>query len=245
MNRLHWKNPKSIRTIGLILFVVGITLGLVLFGMFAWAKLESDFYFGYSYRADEPLMSLSCPRIMNLSEVKPIVVTLKNPTKKVVSPMIEVNISNHGVFRTIRTQPSLDPGETQKLQWEVTSDDVEFGHLVLVKVFVFSASVLPSRQGNCGILVVNFPVVSGNLIFAGLLSLSLISMATWAGIWFIHQRQSQERVPYTTSGMIALAIIVLAGIITSLLGAWLPSLCLFAIAILLIASYTAYMLRST
>jgi hypothetical protein len=244
MDKWQLKNKNSLHSIGVILFVLGISLGLILFGMIAWAKLESDFYFGYSYQADEPLMSMSCPHIMTFSETKPIIITLKNPTQKVVSPMIEVDISNHGVYRTIRTQPSIAPGETQVLNWDVTSDDVEFGHLILVKVFVFSVSVLPSREGTCGILVVNFPVLSGNLLFISLLTLSLISIFVWAGIWIVNQHHMKERIPYATSGMFVLAIIVIAGIIISLLGAWLPSLCLFAVAILLIASYIAYLLRS-
>ena len=229
-------NLRTLRVVGTILFTIGIVLGVVIFGLITWAKLESFFFFSNDYRADQPYLSVVCPKVMTFSETKPVVVTLDNSSKTAISPPVQVYISHHGFFRVIQAKASLAPKQKQTLHWEVSADDIAMGHLVIVKVYVYPTAELKPRSGTCGILVVDMPGLSGNQVLALGLGLCGLCLAAWASIWFFLTGALNKRLPDTTSEMVTITVVVLLGIITSLMGAWVISVVLLIIAVFLIGT---------
>jgi hypothetical protein len=236
-------NPKILRPIGLLLFSVGIFLGLALSGIAAWADLEASFYFGYE-PTDKPLNTLTCPKILTRAESGTVTVSLNNPTQGAITPVVDIDISNHGAMRTLRTKPSIAPNETQRLQWTVTADDIVFGYLILAKVAVSHAATLPSRLGTCGTLVIDLPGLTGNQIFTIALAISLLGILIGTWIWTGSNRPLNGRGLDATRAMVVLAVIVLAGMLFSFMGWWMLGIIMFSIAVLLIFTVIAYLIQS-
>jgi len=64
---------KLVRVAAFILFAIGALSGMLLGGATTVAGLESDFYFGFGYQADESLKDLDCPIILTGDDVGTVV----------------------------------------------------------------------------------------------------------------------------------------------------------------------------
>jgi hypothetical protein len=143
-------------------------------------------------------------------------------------------------MREENTALPLDPGETQQLEWTVTSDDAAFGRLVLVRVHLFGKYPLPSRSASCGILVIKLPYFTGRLIFAVILLISLLCMAAGACLWLIVNRPLRDLNLTVMRAMGGLAASVLLGILISLPGHWMIGGVVFVVTLLLIGATIGY-----
>ena len=226
--------PRSLYIIGILLFSAGIFFGIVLLGYFSWAKLESIFYFGYTYRADQPYISLVCPRIMKPTEVQPIKLTLKNPGNYAVSPPFQIYISHGNSMRTIDDSASLAPGQIQKFKWDLTAKEATFERMILIKVYVNPTADLKRRTATCAVVVIDLLGLSGSQVLLLWLGLCLVCLAGWGWIW--NQLQAYRLTHYIDQDntMTTMAIILLCGIISNLLGIWLLGVVLLIIAVFMV-----------
>jgi hypothetical protein len=232
---------KVIRILGVLIFSVGVLLGLALSAGAVWGDLEANL-FGVSITADAPLKTLTCPVMVTTAESGTVAATFSNPTDRPISPNVQTHIS-HGYVtleREIRTRIRLAPGETQQLQWPVTSDDAAYGYLILVKVLALGQYPLPSRQGSCGILVVNLPSFTGNQVVAFVFASSSSSMVLGAALWIANNRPSSKQGRATTRAMSCIAATVLAAMLSALLGWWVLGGILLVVAVLLVTQVVIY-----
>jgi hypothetical protein len=232
---------KAIRTLGVLIFAAGVVLGMALFGSAVWGDFEATL-FDTSMRGNAPLKTLRCPVMITSAGPGTVTATFTNPLEKPIDYYIRAHITQGYVtlMREEITNLALDPGETQAVQWTVTPDDAAYGRLILLRVRLAAKYPLPSRHGSCGILVVDLPYFSGNLIFAFALAASLLSMASGAGLWVVANRPLSGPGLDVTRAMGALAGSVLAGTIVALLGWWLPGGLILVFTVLLIGAVIGY-----
>jgi hypothetical protein len=236
-------NSKNglIRTLGVFVFSVGALLGIALFGAIVWADFEASM-FDVGMRGTAPLKTLTCPVMMTATEAGTVRATFTNPFERPVEFTIRAHISDGYVtlMREINSKLSLAPGETKSLEWPVTSDDAAYGRLVLVRVRLAAKYPLPSRHGSCGILVVDLPYFTGNLVFALALAASLLSMAAGAGLWGVANRPLRGLGLDVIRAMGALAGCVVTGTVVGLLGWWMVGVIILVITVLLTGAIIGY-----
>jgi hypothetical protein len=211
---------RLFRTLGIIFFSAGILVGMVMFILMNWAYFEANFYFGNAGSADKTLTTLRCPLLMTTADTGAVTISVTNSTDRDLSLLIRTEISYSGAARSERTNYPLTAGETRRLSWTVTSDDMVFGHLIMARVFVYSVFTLPSRANTCGTVVVNIPGLSGIQLFAIVLAFSLACMATGWGLWLTGNRPLQADGLIATWAMSIFTGVVLLGILAGCVGWW-------------------------
>jgi hypothetical protein len=239
------KRERLLGTLGVLIYAVGVVLGIAFYGGAAWGDLEA-FLFDTSVDADGSLGSLSCPVVITSTESGILSATFTNPTERPIKPTVRTHISEGFVtlMRRIDDRPSLEPGEKQRLEWTVTADDAAYGYLILVRVFVKYPYPLPDRTAACGVLVIDLPGWTGSQVTALVLVASFLGMVVGVGLWVAGNRPLSGLILDATRAMIALAVVVLSGIISSFLGWWLLSGLLLMIALLLIGAIITYFVQS-
>ncbi len=236
---------KAFLALGLLIFSIGVLLGMALFGSAVWGDLEGSL-FDMSLRGEASLRTLRCPVIMTTAEDGTLTATFTNPLDRSIEYRIQTRVSQGHVtmMREVETRLPLDPGEKETLEWMVTPDDAAYGHLVLVGMRLGAKYPLPARHGTCGILVLNLPNLTGDQVFTFTLLISLVSMAVGIGLWIAGNRPLSVLGRDVTRAMIALAVCVITGMITGFLGWWLIGVIFFAITLLLIGTIMGYFLKA-
>ena len=229
------------RILSVILFSVGLLLGLAFSAAAVWADLEASL-FDSALGADESLKTLNCPVIITPKESGVVSARFGNPSDRAVLRTVRAHIS-YGFATLIReasTQFVLEPGESRKLEWEVGSDDAAWERLVLVRINVLRNHPLPSVTGSCGILVMNLPVLTGGQFVALILTLSLLGIAAGAALWASERSSWTARMQALTIPLAVLTALVLAAMLTGALGWWALGLLLILFTLILAASVAAW-----
>ncbi len=224
---------KPVRALGLVLFFAGALLGMALFGSSVWADLESSFYFGYGIKGRNTV-KLSCPQIMTAADSKSFTAYIRNTTDRLVEPSIQTDISNILAVRSDRTTVSVAAHQTAPVSWQLTTDDVVFGHLILVHVYQFQVYVLPSADANCGIVFLYLTGVTGRQVFILALLGTLLGIAGGLALWASNSRPLEGHIRQQMLGMVFLSSIVAAGMLLSWIGWWVPGVLVFALAALMV-----------
>lgn len=237
------RRKKTLRTLGIILFIAGILAGMVMFVFMNWANFEAYFYFGYVAPANKPLTTLRCPLLMTISDTGEVTIRLTNDTSLDLAPLIRTEISSFDVTRSEKVNYSLAAGETRKLSWAVTSKDMVFGHLVMARVFVFSAYTMPSRSGTCGTVMVNLPGLSGMPLFILALVFILVCMTAGWILWLGGSRPFQTEELIAMRAMVLFTIAVLLGLIAGIAGWWVVGLFCTVACLLLLLVVVGYYIQ--
>jgi len=224
---------KPVRALGLTLFFAGALLGMALFGSSVWADLESSFYFGYGIKGNRTV-KLSCPQIMTVADSKSFTAYIQNTTDRLVEPSIQTDISNILAVRSERTTVSVAAYQTAPVNWPLTTDDVVFGHLILVHVYQFQVYVLPSADANCGIVFLYLTGVTGMQVFILALLGTLLGIAGGLALWASNSRPLEGHTRQQMLGMIFLSGIVAVGMLLSWIGWWVPGVLVFVLAALMV-----------
>jgi len=228
------KLPQSfVRTLGILLFSIGLLLGMALFGAVVWADFEAAL-FDPSIQQEARLRSLRCPVMITESETGTVSATLSNPLDRPTERYVRAHITDGFVtlMREVNNRVSLAPGETERLQWTVTADDAAFERFILVKIVLRGRYPLPSRQGTCGILVVDVPFLTGDQVFALAFGAGLLSMLAGFGLWLKASRPLRQQARQAARAMVALTGGIVVGTIVALLGWWLPAGVIFLITLI-------------
>jgi hypothetical protein len=224
---------NSLRALGIILFFAGTLLGMALFGVSIWADLESSFYFGYGIKGNRTV-NLSCPLIATAADDKSVTAYIQNTTDRPLEPSILVDVSNILAVRSERTKAAVPARQTVPVRWQLTSEDVVFGHLILVHVYQFQASVLPSADANCGILYLNLSNLSGRQVFTLALLGTMLGIIAGLALWARNSGPLEGQTHQQQLGMLFLSGIVAVGLILSWIGWWVPGLLAFVLAFLMV-----------
>ncbi|MBN1666166.1 MAG: hypothetical protein JW862_03735 [Anaerolineales bacterium] len=225
------------RRAGLLLFSLGILLGILLFGSAVWADLEA-FLFDSALKARTSLTTLSCPVMISSKETGMISANIRNPNDRETKRIVRVHITEGytSLIREINTDLLIEANSSSKVEWEIYPDDAVYNdRLIMFRAYLFPNYPIPDADGSCGVLLVQSDTFTGRqiLIFTITVSLVLIGAGRW--LWQLGVRPiSQTRIRNIASSMNWLGGIVIAGIVLSLLEYWGPSGLALIVSLLLI-----------
>jgi hypothetical protein len=168
------------------------------------------------------------------SETGTVTASLFNPLERSTQRFVQAHITDGYVtlMREVNRSVSLEPGERQRLAWEVTADDAAYERFILVKVVLRGRYPLPSRQGTCGIFVVNAPYLTGEQVFGLGFGAALLCMAGGLILWIRASDPLLEPGRQVARAMGALVGSIVVGTTVGLLGWWLPGFIIFLVTLL-------------
>ncbi len=236
-------NRKLFRTFGIILFTAGILAGSLMFILLNWAYFEASFYFGYSPPAQKVLTSLRCPLLMTSGETGQVTMSMTNTTSMDLLIPVQTELSYYGAATLDNFSYTLASGQTRRLSWTVSSDNVVFGNLIMAQVYTNRSYTLPSRANTCGTVVLPLTWVTGVHLFIIVLSFSLVGMAAGWSLWLAGNRPIQGEGIIATRAMIFFTAIVVLGILGGLVGWWGLGLICAAAGVLLTISVLGYYIQ--
>ncbi len=207
--------------LGLLLLLLGAFLGTVYAGIAVWGDWEAfSFRMEDAIRSDKTFRGLRCPVLMTTRETERFHAILKNPTDKQLTRSIRVFVTEGDAYnvRTLTEKVRLDPGESQRLSWEIRPEDRVYDMFVLVRAFVFRSGPLPSQDASCGVMVLALPFGRGNVIVLALVIGSLAAMAV--GGWLMRRNRlaASERAHRLGQKATAMAAFALAAMAAGALG---------------------------
>lgn len=238
--------PQNVlRIAGFLLFALGMVIGMLFYGSATWADIEA-FLFDSSFSADKPLSTLSCPTIIGPGETGVLKATFTNPSDKTFRPRIRARFTAGlvSLMREEETRLSLEPGQSQQLEWKVTGEDAVWGNFILARVYQFRQYPQPSLSATCGVLVVDFLGLGGKWLTALAVANSLLWMLVGASLWMAGSRPLLRHSQTTTQAMLALIVVVVLGIAGSLTGLWLLSAAMVLVGVLLSFVVIAFLITT-
>lgn len=239
------KKSSILQTLGIIVFFLGVALGLALAAGLNLASLEGFIYFGTAKVADEKMKTLHCPAILSSNETGYATATITNTTESEIQPIYKLRISDEiGLWREVEEYPTIATGETRQLRWEIGPGDVAFGYLILFKVRQTSAYLTPSREDACGTLVVDIPVLTGRqILWSGSLG-SLLLMVAGTLLCSRGKKGGFSRHMSLRTAMIVQMLVLLGAIACGLFDLWLPGGLLLVLSVLLVVVTLSFLSNS-
>ena len=235
------KHNQSPSILVYLSYVIGVSIGLCLIIIAAWADMESSFY-GFSRLAEAGLRGFSCPVLMTRDETRTISLRVSNTTDGSLTPSVKTEISTPFVMQEFNEKVELAPGESKRLVWSVGPENIDLKRFIFAKVLVYSAYPLTSQEANCGIFIVDLPG-RGRVILPILVVLGLLAMG-WSLYVMRKAGTSNDWVEKHVRPMAFLAVIVVLGIVVSFMGGWVQSILLLAVALLMIIILLGSLLMS-
>jgi hypothetical protein len=226
---------KSSSVLSVILFGIGVLMGLVFSAFLIWANVEASL-FDPDLRGDASL-DLHCPLVLNAEETGTVYATFTNTATWDVNLIVQADISETylSLFRHERVILKLAPGESQEVRWTVSAADKVYGRFVFVKAANNRQMPIPGHVATCGIVVVNIPFLTGAEMAVIAIGLTVIFIASGIGLWYKGNRPLMGKGRDVMRAMMWLMVVVGAAVLCGIFGAWLPGIVAFVISLLLIA----------
>jgi hypothetical protein len=234
---------KLFRTLSTIFFSAGILAGMVMFILMNWAYFEATYFFGTLAPADKTLTTLRCPLLMTTADTGVVSLKITNSTDRDLPILIQTEFSYFDAATLDRTTYPFKAGETRTLSWPVASDNIAFGHLILARVYVFSAYTLPSLGSTCGTVVVDLHRITGIELFILVLGASLVCIGAGWGLWVAGNRPLQVDAQIARRAMVYFTVVVVLGLLAGFFGWWGLGIICAAGCLLLIISVVGYYLQ--
>jgi hypothetical protein len=229
------------RRLAVLLFALGLLFGMALAGVIAWGDMEASM-FDAAISPDAPLTTLRCPVMITTAETTTVSASFTNPGNRPIELFVRAHISDGfaTLMREVKTWVPLTPGQEQRVEWPVAPADAAFGRVILVRIHASPSGPLPYRAGSCGIIVLDLPFLTGNLVFAIALAIAVLGMGGGIGLWVASYRPSIRQGLGVVRGMGTLAGAVGVAIIAGLFGMWLVGLVVLLLTVLLIGVMVGY-----
>jgi len=238
------KQKKLHHWLGLVIFTVGLVLGVAFNALAVWGDLEAMSFwssreaamFNRQQEINARLGPLRCPLLINSQETGTIQTTISNLSDEAYEVTYITDISNLNVEddkRRDMQEITLAPGEKRTISWTVTPDDVVYGRIIQARSYLFSYLPSgPARTVHCGVMVFDFLGLSGRLIVFLSVGLSLVCMALGGFLWLSGRRLMNLRTRHFTISLTWFFALVILGIITNILGLFVLAIIVFAILVI-------------
>jgi hypothetical protein len=223
------------RALGLLLYTTGIVMGVGFAAAITWAHYEASL-FDLGLPADVRVDTLRCPTLLTAGEEGAVTASFSNPSDRPARRVIRASITDGFVTfpRQEETRTVLEPGETIDLSWTITPADAAWERLILVRIYALRTTPLPSMTGTCGTVYVGLAGISGQQLTVLLLVGFLLSTVGGFWLWLRNVIPLQGRIHEVMQAMAVLAGLVLVGLVAALMGWWLLTGLLLAVAVLLL-----------
>ena len=201
-------NARLKSWLAVLLFLIGVFIGLALSAGVAWGHIEATLY--TSFNGDRRL-GIECPLLMAPYETGRISATITNLTDKDIKPVVTAEISGSPVPRQLQQTLILGPGASESMEWAVDSSDVIFERLILVNIRQSPYRDNPSMLGSCGIILFNLFGLTGAVTLWLVVTASLAAMITGGYIWINgHRPLDQQSVSLVRVNAVLMTITILA-----------------------------------
>jgi hypothetical protein len=230
---MNWKTT-GLNMLGSVVYAAGVLIGLLFFGGSVWADFEA-FLFAPATGASSNLTGMSCPLLISEHEAGEVVVKIRNASDQPVRR--QVRFFNTSGFVTLVDQESqfieIPANETGLARLTIFPQDAAFGRFILVRAYLFALYPIPAASGACGVIVFSLGELAGSQIVSLAVAFSGLLMALGLALWVNYNRPLQGRRLTLANGMRALTVVIFGGIITSLIGWWIPGALFLLVAFLL------------
>ncbi|NSW52115.1 MAG: hypothetical protein HPY85_06390 [Anaerolineae bacterium] len=233
MNRHH----KLFAILGVILFSLGILIGMAFLAITTWGNLEAVGFYP-STTAEGKLNSVRCPVFLTLDETATISARFHNETENTIRPTVSTILSRGFITYTeeFRETIQLEPGDSYVMRWDINHDDAVYKMFVMARVVLLNSYPLEDLQAVCAVYVLNTTFLDGSAI----LILSLVSYAVLVGggvvLWKKFSLYGPEANKHATRGILVLMTVVTTGIIANLFRSWILGGLAFTAGLLMIVS---------
>ncbi|MEZ4594936.1 MAG: hypothetical protein R3D55_27905 [Chloroflexota bacterium] len=212
--------------------------------MTVWGDLEGSL-FDTLNRAEQPLPSLSCPVLITSGDEPTISATFRNSSDRDEILRVRARISQGfaSLIREERVEFVIPPGGSETAVFQITADDAAWDRVVLARVTTVRNAPYRRLVGSsCGVLLLPIQGFTGGQILAVMLSFSLVLTVLGGYLW-----QNGRTRPYSPPDqkiwrlMLAIAGLVGAAMVTSLLQQWLlGGVCLVILFLLIISATDSF-----
>ena len=236
------------RSLSVILYIVGVIYAMLFAGSILWANFELPLYFDYSYASvgseNQTRAKLNCPILLTTHETGTVSTEISNNTDKTLNPVFRGEISYlGGIARDIEFNPTILPGETSPVQFEVNSDDIVFKFMIMVRTFQLPTYKTPAQAGSCAIVMFPIPYLSGKQVYSISLVSILLLLSAGIFLWIKYNRPLRDISRNVFTVMVLLASLLLATTLSGIIdGFVILGLFMLLLIVLLIMVSIVYFL---
>lgn len=223
------QNKMPTPILPIMLFAVGVVIGLALAILATWPDFEASSY-EFARNTNTPLNGLRCPILLNRNEMGTVSLTVSNTTDKLLTPSVKTQISTRGEPNSFLESFRLAAGQAKKLEWSIGPENIDLSYFIFVKTLVYASYPIPNREATCGTFIMDLPL-GGTAFLILMATLSLTGMGS--GLYILNRiNQRSERTELNLRPMYFLAVLILLALIVSFMGWWIQSIVVIVIAIL-------------
>lgn len=187
-------SERTMRGLGVGLFLAGMLVALLVAGLSTWANTEAVYY-GFPHMTMNRLTTLSCPHFIGWDEESEVRARVTNTNPYPATVGIKSWVSVPLAWEIHTEHRKLQPGETWHWARPIGSEENRvLRHFVFVTVYTFGGYPMPQRQSTCGIYVLPLRGVRGEAVMWGVLALAALLLVSG---WWLWRRGKGEEVTST------------------------------------------------
>lgn len=224
---------SALRALSILVFSLGVLIGMALFIAATWADVESVFY-GFNSYGNELTNTMRCPYIITSDETGSITASFKNTSDQLIRPTVRFQASSFGAFRIETTRMQLEPGQTQVVEWTVSEENMVLDRFIFANFYTFASYPLEDVEQTCGIIMLDLPGISGSLVTYGAVALSLLAMAGGIALWYAANKPLRNRSTEVLRAFYTLASVVVLGLVSIAFAWWPVGIILSALSLILV-----------
>lgn len=236
----------AFRNLGIVLYCVGVLLGLVVLGVSVYGDFEGSL-FDFPHVAGKSIRPFSCPLLIDSDEVGIVQATVRNESPERIQRTITANFTQVS-STSIREEPyhlTFEPNESQDIYWFVSGEDALDSHLILVNVFASALQSTPAGEAGCGVFVFDLPGrLTGTQVTVFILVVSFVFMFGGAYLWRLFKKPKKKIKREETWSIIGVIVIILAGLVTDYFGLFGLTVVIFYSAMLLVGVLVPHLIFS-
>jgi len=219
---------KTLRLIGIILSVLGTLMFVFIGAVSIWGDIEATF-FNASLQSDTSLKTLRCPPVITTDEVGIVSANITNTDDKPHTIDVRAYVTDGFItlMNEYLAEVTLEPNESERLEWPVVAENAAYERLILVRVHQMKEYPLPYMNASCGIVVINLPFLTGNQLTAMIVILAFFLSGGGILLWALNEDSNVwiKMIIFSISG----CLFTVAG----LFGKWFLGLFIFIVWILM------------
>jgi hypothetical protein len=234
------------RTLGVILFCVGVLIGMSILGLSVYADFEAAL-FDIPEVAEKSITPFSCPILLDADEVGIVKAKIKNDSPELIQyeTIGYFSLVSTGYHRQDSHQFFFGPNEEKTITWQISAEDTRSRDLILVKVYLIDGDSIPAQEASCGVYVFNLPgQITGGQMSAIFHTLGAVLMIWGVFLWRMCTNPKLGIKPEVTGGVIGLIAAILSGLLTNWLGFFALAVGLFYLSVLLVGVMIPHLIFS-
>jgi len=214
--------PKIYKFSAIILFIIGLGMGMFLWTGSVWADIEGYMFQPATY-ADQSEYYLRCPNLITTSDFGIISIGIENNSDKEARKVVRGNKTLGYLIYIAADETILElaPGESEVIHWYIYPEDAAWDRFVLFRANIISSVGTSLTTTSCGVMVIDVPFLNSNQFLMFLLLGGIILITLGIFLMYRSSKITGKNDFYTEKLMIALTGVLIIGLLLSLFGQWM------------------------